>query len=119
MSGSRSAATSWSASPSRTSRSATTPSVSGGSGGSSAGMSCSMAALMRALFWLSAGLLAYAQAGYGLLLAVLGRLMRAPAPLSRPDPPEEPLVSLIVAAYREERVIADKLRNALALDWPR
>jgi formamidase len=29
------------------------------------------------------------------------------------------MVSLIVAAYREEAVIADKVRNARALDWPR
>ena len=34
---------------------------------------------MRALFWLSAGLLAYTQAGYGLLLAALGRFAGAPA----------------------------------------
>jgi hypothetical protein len=28
-------------------------------------------------FWISAGLLVYAQGGYGLLLAVLGRIRRA------------------------------------------
>ena len=28
-------------------------------------------------------------------------------------------MSLIVAAYREESVIAEKVANALALDWPR
>ena len=33
--------------------------------------------------------------------------------------PATPLVSLIVAAYDEERVIAAKVANALALDWPR
>jgi hypothetical protein len=75
---------------------------------------------MRALFWLSAGLLAYAQAGYGLLLAGLARLAgrRSLVP-ARPAPAGTPDVSLIVAAYREEAVIADKVRNALALDWPR
>jgi hypothetical protein len=76
-----------------------------------------MAAPMRLLFWLSAGLLAYAQVGYGLLLVLLAR-RRAPV-WGRPAPPAVPDVSLIVAAYREEDVIADKVRNALALDWPR
>ncbi|MEA2293992.1 MAG: hypothetical protein QOE86_1631 [Solirubrobacteraceae bacterium] len=75
---------------------------------------------MRALFWLSAGLLAYAQAGYGLLLAGLARLAGRRSPLpTRAAPAGTPDVSLIVAAYREEAVIADKVRNALALDWPR
>jgi cellulose synthase/poly-beta-1,6-N-acetylglucosamine synthase-like glycosyltransferase len=75
---------------------------------------------VRALFWISALLLAFAQAGYGLLLALLRRVglpwWEAPGPL--PDGPR-PLVSLIVAAYHEEAVIAARVANALALDWPR
>lgn len=75
---------------------------------------------MRALFWLSAGLLAYAQAGYGLLLAYLARARRAAAPApSAATGGRVPDVTLVVAAYREESVIAAKVRNALALDWPR
>ncbi len=70
---------------------------------------------MRILFWISAGLLGYAQAGYGLLLAVLAR-GRTP---SVPTGAWEPTVSLIVAAYAEEAVIAAKVANALALDYPR
>src|SRR4051812_5491180 len=107
MSGSRRASTSCVASSERRPRKATTPSVSGGSGGCSAGMSCSMAALMRALFWVSAVLLAYAQAGYGLLLAGLSRLRRLPETGSgAAGGGRTPDVSLIVAAYREEAVIA-------------
>jgi hypothetical protein len=72
---------------------------------------------VRALFWIATGLLAWAQAGYGLALAALRRgLESPPAP---PPAPERPRVSLIVAAYREEAVIEAKVRNALALDWPR
>jgi len=72
---------------------------------------------VRALFWISAGLLAWAQVGYGLFLAAL----RAVRPAGDQAPPStgRPLVSLIVAAYREEAVIAAKVANALALDWPR
>ena len=51
---------------------------------------------------------------------------RAPAAGARPPRGRAPgrrrdsrRVSLIVAAYREEAVIAAKVANALALDWPR
>jgi hypothetical protein len=71
---------------------------------------------MKVAFWLSAGLLVYTQAGYGVLLAALARLRRAtPASASA----EAPSVSLVVAAYAEEAVIAGKVANALALDYPR
>jgi cellulose synthase/poly-beta-1,6-N-acetylglucosamine synthase-like glycosyltransferase len=69
------------------------------------------------LFWLCAVLLVYAQFGYPLVLAALGRLRRARA--AAPAPAEPPTVSLIVAAYDEEAVIGRKVGNALALDYPR
>jgi cellulose synthase/poly-beta-1,6-N-acetylglucosamine synthase-like glycosyltransferase len=72
---------------------------------------------VRALFWLSAGLLAWTQALYGPALALLRRV-RGPAPPATGEP-YSPRVSLIVAAYAEEAVIAEKVANALALDWPR
>jgi glycosyltransferase involved in cell wall biosynthesis len=68
-------------------------------------------------FWTCAGLLVYAQLGYGLLLAGLARLRRGrpgQAPVGF-----EPSVSLIVAAYREQESIAGKVAEALALDYPR
>jgi cellulose synthase/poly-beta-1,6-N-acetylglucosamine synthase-like glycosyltransferase len=74
----------------------------------------------RALFWISTGLLAWTQAGYGLLLALLSRDHdRDREPEAPQRPKSEPFVTLVVAAYREEAVIADKVANALALDWPR
>src|SRR3954471_21981470 len=75
---------------------------------------------MRALFWIATALLAWTQALYAPALALLRRLRGSPAPAPAGplgDPP--PSVSLIVAAYREESVIAAKVANALALDWPR
>lgn len=77
------------------------------------------------VFWLCAGLVVYTQAGYGLLLALLARLRRAPrAPSPAPADGQRatggelPSVSLVVAAYREQDVIADKVANARALDYP-
>jgi len=69
----------------------------------------------RAVLWLSVALLGWTHVGYGLVLALLARRVRE----SPPVPADPPLVSLIVAAYREEAVIAAKVADALALDWPR
>jgi cellulose synthase/poly-beta-1,6-N-acetylglucosamine synthase-like glycosyltransferase len=70
------------------------------------------------VFWLCAGLIAYTHLGYPLVLRLLLALRRHPT--LRPGTWEEPpRVSLIVAAYDEEAVIAAKVANALSLDYPR
>ncbi|HEX2015965.1 MAG TPA: glycosyltransferase [Solirubrobacteraceae bacterium] len=73
---------------------------------------------LAVVFWLSVGLLVYTQVGYGLVLVALDRLLRRPVSRHRAaDPP--PSVSLIVAAHNEQAVIAARVANALALDYPR
>jgi cellulose synthase/poly-beta-1,6-N-acetylglucosamine synthase-like glycosyltransferase len=73
--------------------------------------------VLEAVFWVAVGLILYTHAGYPLLLWLLARVRRT---RTVPPPAEpEPTVSLIVAARDEEAVIADKVRNALALDYPR
>ncbi len=74
--------------------------------------------LARAIFWVAAAKLAWTQVGYGLALAALRRARGNP-PVAPGGEVGAPLVSLIVAAYDEQRVIAAKVANALALDWPR
>src|SRR3954453_6575501 len=61
-------------------------------------------------------MLAWTQALYAPALAALRRAKGSPPPAPRGD--GAPSVSLIVAAYREEAVIAAKVANALALDYP-
>ena len=74
--------------------------------------------MLAALFWVSAGLIAYTHLGYPVALRLLLALRRRPT--LKPGVWEElPRVSLIVAAYDEEEVIAAKVANALALDYPR
>jgi cellulose synthase/poly-beta-1,6-N-acetylglucosamine synthase-like glycosyltransferase len=75
--------------------------------------------LLAAAFWVSAGLIVYTHLGYPLLLLALSRLRRRGRPPTPPAEGEPPKVSLIVAAYDEEEVIAEKVANALALDYPR
>ena len=72
----------------------------------------------EAIFWVSAGLLAWSQVGYPLALAVIQALIRrpgSPAPLEGDDLPN---VTVVVAAYREAAVIARKVDNLRSLDWP-
>jgi glycosyltransferase involved in cell wall biosynthesis len=74
-----------------------------------------MTALVIA-FWVSAGLLLYAQAGYAVLLALLGRLRPSRSPAPEPSPP--PPVSVVVAAYAEQEVIEHRVHNLRGLDYP-
>jgi cellulose synthase/poly-beta-1,6-N-acetylglucosamine synthase-like glycosyltransferase len=71
---------------------------------------------VEVIFWVAVGLLVYAQVGYPVLLEVLARLRTQRG--ATPPGDERPLVSLIVAAHREAEVIAGKVGNARALDWP-
>jgi cellulose synthase/poly-beta-1,6-N-acetylglucosamine synthase-like glycosyltransferase len=68
-------------------------------------------------FWASVALLAHTHVTYPLALWAIGRVRGRPG--ARVPDVEPPVVSLIVAAHDEERVIARKVANALALDYPR
>lgn len=72
--------------------------------------------MIEALFWLLVLIVLYVYFGYPLLLVVLSRLRPAPL-VQKAD--ITPTVSLIIPAYNEEKVIAQKIENALALDYPR
>jgi GT2 family glycosyltransferase len=69
------------------------------------------------IFWASSALLAYAQAGYGVVLALLAQI-RGTQSQEAPAEAELPFVSVIVAAYQEESVITRRVENLRALDYP-
>ncbi len=73
----------------------------------------------KTVFWGSCALLAYTHAGYPVLLWLLDRVRGAPPEAPALPGDELPPVSLIVAAHDEEEVIAARVSNALALDYPR
>jgi cellulose synthase/poly-beta-1,6-N-acetylglucosamine synthase-like glycosyltransferase len=86
---------------------------------------------LQVLFWLCAALIVWTQVGYAAALAAAVWLRPRP-PRSAGVPPRErtpknassmppspPALSLIVAAHDEQAVIAEKVANALALDYPR
>jgi cellulose synthase/poly-beta-1,6-N-acetylglucosamine synthase-like glycosyltransferase len=66
------------------------------------------------LFWASLAGLVWTHAAYPAFAALLARV--APRRIRKAD--VEPSVTVIVAAYNEETVIARRLENLLALDYP-
>jgi len=68
----------------------------------------------RLIFWISAGFTVYAYAGYPLLLWLVQFVFRRPVRKEN----IEPSVSLLISAYNEAKVIAAKVRNSLAIDYP-
>ena len=71
--------------------------------------------MMALLFLISFLTLAYIYVGYPLLVCLLARLFgREPHAADI-----TPSVSLLIAAFNEEAHIDAKLRNSLALDYPR
>jgi cellulose synthase/poly-beta-1,6-N-acetylglucosamine synthase-like glycosyltransferase len=72
------------------------------------------------IFWLSLGLLLYTHVGYLVLLAALARVLPPRSPVSvAPEGAIPAAVSVIVAAYAEQDVIASRVANLRALDYPR
>jgi cellulose synthase/poly-beta-1,6-N-acetylglucosamine synthase-like glycosyltransferase len=68
-------------------------------------------------FWSSVAGVAYAYVGYPVLIFALSRLLGR-----RSSPPGDgnlPTVALVIAAHNEGEVLGDRIRNALALDYPR
>jgi cellulose synthase/poly-beta-1,6-N-acetylglucosamine synthase-like glycosyltransferase len=70
-------------------------------------------------FWLCAGLVVYAYAGYPLLLFLCARMFgrNAVAP-DEASPERLPFVSVLIAAHNEQDVIADRVTNLLDSDYP-
>ena len=75
--------------------------------------------LAMVVFWVCLGLVVYVYAAYPVLIFVLGRLFgQKPVPPAEPAREAWPRISLLLAAYNEEAVLADRLDNALAMDYP-
>ncbi len=69
-------------------------------------------------FWASAGLLAYTHVGYVGVLAAIARHRGVARPAPSEATSDPPTVSVIVAAYAEQDVIADRVANLRSLDYP-
>jgi cellulose synthase/poly-beta-1,6-N-acetylglucosamine synthase-like glycosyltransferase len=72
--------------------------------------------VLKVIFWASLAALAWTHLLYPLFVAAVARARPRPV---RAEPGFRPRVALVIAAYNEHDVIAAKLDNALALDYPR
>lgn len=70
--------------------------------------------MIAVLFWFFVGSIIYVYAGYPLILTLLARTR----PQQQAGSALTPSVTLLIAAHNEEAVIAAKLENSLALEYP-
>lgn len=70
------------------------------------------------LFWLSLAIVAYTYVGYGLIIYILSKVFGKNKAPSVPPDHELPEITLLVAAYNEEKYIEQKIKNSLELDYP-
>ena len=74
-----------------------------------------MSAILKAIFWSSFLFILYTYFGYPILLIIAAKLRGKPVDKKS----FTPRVTMIIAAYNEERTIRDKLENALSIDYPK
>ncbi|MGH2843957.1 MAG: glycosyltransferase [Solirubrobacteraceae bacterium] len=74
--------------------------------------------VIAVIFWVAGALLIYTQVGYALLLALIARSVRGRRTPELSTAGEEPKVSVIVAAHNEQAVIAARVANFRAQEYP-
>ena len=77
-----------------------------------------MQTTLQVIFWICAGLVAYAYVGYPLAVFIASRLFGRRRQPQDCDDEQLPPVSLLIAAYNESSVIGERIENALAMDYP-
>ena len=76
-----------------------------------------MTSLALTLFWIGVTIIVYTYLGYGLVIYLLSKFKNHSKSLFQEDA-NLPEVTILIAAYNEEQVIEDKIKNTLALDYP-
>lgn len=78
---------------------------------------------LKILFWAMLLIVFYTYIGYGILLYIIIRLKRLfrgkPREAVLPPDEELPDMTLLICAYNEEDVVAEKMKNTLAIDYPK
>ena len=74
---------------------------------------------MKWIFWISLFIIFYTYIGYGIVLYILVKIKRLFVKSALPaDGSFTPSLTLIVAAFNEESVIEEKIKNTLSLHYP-
>lgn len=74
---------------------------------------------LEILFWISICIIFYTYIGYGILLYLLVKIKERFKKAEKPKNTMFPEVTLFIAAYNEQDVIEEKMKNTLALDYPK
>ncbi|GAB1373931.1 glycosyltransferase family 2 protein [Bacteroidales bacterium] len=77
--------------------------------------------MMKTLFWISLFVVFYTYVGYGILLCMLVKIKEffsKPA-IHQISPADFPYVSLLIAAYNEEKIVDEKMSNCFELGYPK
>jgi poly-beta-1,6-N-acetyl-D-glucosamine synthase len=71
--------------------------------------------LIALLFWASLGGILYTYFGYPVLIYLLAKMIQKP----EAQQTYQPSVTLLIAAYNEEAVIEEKIKNSLTINYPK
>ena len=78
---------------------------------------------LKILFWLCLFIVFYTYLGYGILLYLIIRLKRLvkgkPQTIAMPTDDALPTMTLMICAYNEQDIVAEKMQNTRALDYPK
>jgi cellulose synthase/poly-beta-1,6-N-acetylglucosamine synthase-like glycosyltransferase len=78
---------------------------------------------LKVLFWVCLFIVFYTYLGYGMLLYLIIRIKRMvkgkKSPTPMPTDEELPTMTLMICAYNEQDVVAEKMQNTRALDYPK
>lgn len=78
---------------------------------------------LKIIFWTTMFIVFYTYLGYGILLYLIIRLKRLfkgnPVKSPLPSDDELPTMTLMICAYNEEDVVAEKMANTRAIDYPK
>ena len=78
---------------------------------------------LKILFWALLLIVFYTYLGYGILLYIIIRIKRLftgkPREAALPTDEDLPTITLMICAYNEEDVVAEKMENTRAIDYPK
>lgn len=72
--------------------------------------------IVKILFWISIFMIFWANIGYPISILLLGKIIKRKNKIIDNN---ETSVSIIIAAHNEEKVIQQKLKNVISLDYPK
>lgn len=77
---------------------------------------------LKWVFWISLFILFYAYLGYGILLAIMVKIKEIFSKSKYAELPineKLPTITLFITAFNEEKIIHSKMKNCLALEYPK